>query len=68
MCYIYSLHLVLWRKEMATVNQLKCACPKCLCIVSTDTSIVKDGKYYCSQGCAEGHQTIQGCGHKGCDC
>lgn len=53
---------------MTTVNQMKCACPKCLCIVDTDKSVVKEGKYYCSQGCAEGHQTIQGCGHNGCGC
>ncbi|WP_443216652.1 hypothetical protein [Scytonema sp. HK-05] len=27
-----------------------------------------DGKYYCSQACAEGHKTMQGCGHTGCGC
>ncbi|WP_442935736.1 hypothetical protein [Nostoc sp.] len=25
-------------------------------------------KYYCSQGCAEGHKTIKGCSHTGCGC
>ncbi|NET00148.1 MAG: metallothionein [Sphaerospermopsis sp. SIO1G1] len=53
---------------MITINQMKCACPKCLCIVSVDNSIQKDGKYYCSLACAEEHKTISGCGHQGCSC
>ncbi|NDJ21769.1 metallothionein [Nostoc sp. B(2019)] len=53
---------------MTTVNQMKCACPTCLCIVSLEDAINKDSKYYCSEACAEGHQTIQGCGHEGCGC
>ncbi|MBD2419480.1 metallothionein [Anabaena cylindrica FACHB-243] len=53
---------------MTTVNQMKCACPSCLCVVSLESAILKDDKHYCSDGCAEGHQTIKGCGHNGCGC
>jgi metallothionein len=53
---------------MTTVTQMKCACESCLCIVSIESAITKDGKYYCSEACAEGHKTMQGCGHNGCGC
>ncbi|MBW4420877.1 MAG: metallothionein [Myxacorys californica WJT36-NPBG1] len=55
---------------MATATQMKCACEPCLCIVTPDDSATeKDGKYYCSQVCADGHPDGHGdCGHKGCNC
>ncbi|WP_460201436.1 metallothionein [Scytonema sp. NUACC21] len=55
---------------MTTVTQMKCACDTCLCIVgiSLEDVIIKGEKYYCSEGCAEGHKTIQGCSHSGCSC
>ncbi|MEA5513305.1 metallothionein [Nodularia sp. UHCC 0506] len=53
---------------MPTVTQMKCACPNCLCIISLENAINKEGKYYCSEGCAEGHETIKGCNHNGCGC
>ncbi|MDJ0697965.1 MAG: metallothionein [Mastigocoleus sp. MO_167.B18] len=53
---------------MTTVTQMKCACESCLCIVSLSDAVIKDSKAYCSQDCANGHPTGQGCGHKGCGC
>ncbi|MCU0526148.1 MAG: metallothionein [Elainella sp. Prado103] len=54
---------------MTTVTQMKCACESCLCIVSTADAVSKDGKYYCSQACADGHKDGQrGCAHSGCNC
>ncbi len=53
---------------MVTVTQLKCACEPCVCIVSTDTAVEQDGKYYCSDACADNHSNGEKCGHKGCDC
>lgn len=52
----------------ATVTQMKCACSSCLCIVNTNDAIQKDGKYYCSDACATGHQEGAGCSHDGCGC
>ena len=49
---------------MTTVTEMKCACPSCLCIVTLEDAISKEGKYYCS----EGHKTLKGCGHHGCEC
>jgi hypothetical protein len=53
---------------MATVTQMKCACPSCLCVVHIEDSIKKDDKSYCSEACAEGHKTMKGCAHTGCGC
>lgn len=54
---------------MTTVTQMKCACESCLCIVSTDSAVEKDEKFYCSDACANGHPDGRGdCGHKGCNC
>lgn len=53
---------------MTTVNQMKCACVSCLCIVSLSDAINKDGKPYCSNACANGHSEGEGCGHTGCSC
>jgi len=33
---------------MATVTQMKCACPSCLCIVSVEDAVMVDNKPYCS--------------------
>ncbi len=54
---------------MTTVTQMKCACEPCLCIVDTNQAIQKNGQYYCSEGCANGHSdNSTGCGHTGCSC
>lgn len=54
---------------MVNVAQMKCACNSCLCIVSPNNEVVqKNGKYYCSEACAENHPNGENCGHTGCDC
>ncbi|WP_460200518.1 metallothionein [Scytonema sp. NUACC21] len=53
---------------MTNVTQMKCACDSCLCIISIPDAVNKDGKYYCSEACAEGHTKTKGCGHSGCGC
>ncbi len=53
---------------MTTVTQMQCACKDCLCVVALESAVVKDGKHYCSDACANGHPDGAGCGHKGCDC
>jgi hypothetical protein len=53
---------------MTTVNQMKCACPDCLCIVNLNDAVMKDGKAYCGEACANGHPEGAGCGHTGCGC
>ena len=51
-----------------TVNQMKCACSSCVCIVNISDAIQKEGKYYCSDACAHGHPDGAGCSHHGCEC
>ena len=53
---------------MTTVTSMKCACETCLCIVSLEDAIAKNGKYYCCEACANGHVDEHNCGHKGCGC
>jgi metallothionein len=53
---------------MTTVTEIKCACPTCSCTVSLEQAIQRDSKYFCSEGCAEGHKTIKGCTNKACGC
>ena len=53
---------------MTTVTQMKCACEACLCVVSLEQAVQKEGKYYCSDACANGHENGSGCGHEGCGC
>ncbi|MDX1917587.1 MAG: metallothionein [Candidatus Caenarcaniphilales bacterium] len=51
------------------VTQVKCACPNCLCVVSTDQAVKgNDGRFYCSESCSQGHKTDKGCHHHGCKC
>ena len=61
---------------MTTVTSMKCACEKCLCVVSLEDAspgadlfeIAKNGKYYCCEACANGHPNHEGCGQQGCGC
>jgi len=47
---------------------VKCACPRCQCLVKPGTGVVRDGKLYCSQTCAYDctEQTCV-CVHAGCE-
>lgn len=53
---------------VTSVDLMKCACDKCLSIIRVENAINKDGKYYCSKACAEGHKTITGCAQTACGC
>ncbi|MBW4492306.1 metallothionein [Kamptonema formosum] len=53
---------------MSTVTQMKCACESCLCVVSLEDAVQKEGKYYCGEACANGHPQGESCGHHGCEC
>lgn len=53
---------------MVEVTSQKCACPDCVCIVSIEGAVKRDGKNYCSDICATGHEGNAGCGHAGCGC
>ncbi|WP_094676855.1 metallothionein [Hydrocoleum sp. CS-953] len=53
---------------MTTVTQMKCACESCLCIVSIESAVKKNGQNYCSEACANNHPDGAGCGHEGCEC
>lgn len=55
--------------KMTTVTQMKCACESCLCIISIENAVKKNGQNYCSEVCANGHPDgTTGCGHEGCGC
>jgi metallothionein len=54
--------------EMANVTSEKCACADCVCKVSAETAVKKDGRNYCSDACANGHAAGAGCDHAGCAC
>ncbi|MDY6936830.1 MAG: metallothionein [Cyanobacteriota bacterium] len=53
---------------MTTATQLKCACEPCKCVVSTDLAVMKDGKYYCGEACANGHSSGESCCEPNCSC
>ncbi|MEO0406972.1 MAG: metallothionein [Cyanobacteria bacterium P01_A01_bin.135] len=53
---------------MATATQVKCACGDCQCVVDTSTALEKDGQYYCSEACANGHQGGGTCRMSDCGC
>ncbi len=53
---------------MNTETITKCACADCNCEVTDGHHVVKDGKDYCSQACAEGHTSGEGCCQNSCHC
>jgi hypothetical protein len=57
MCYIV-ISTQKMDQFMTIVNQMKCAFYRCLCVVSLGNAIRKDAKYYCFNGCAEGHERL----------
>ena len=52
----------------ATMTQMKCACPSCLCIVNISDAVANNGQYYCCDACANGQPNCPGCTHDGCNC
>lgn len=50
------------------IDDMKCACSDCMCMVNADNAVTKDGKKFCCQECADGHAHHAGCEHQGCNC
>lgn len=53
---------------MGDAAKQQCDCPDCVCMVEKTTAIEKNGEYFCSDSCANGHTDGPGCGHTGCGC
>jgi len=53
---------------MSTTTHTQCACPDCKCEVSEGHHIISNGKDYCSEACAEGHKSGEGCCQNTCHC
>ncbi len=53
---------------MSTITKTKCACPDCKCEVREGHHVEKNGKEYCSQACADGHKSGEGCCNNTCHC
>ncbi|QSJ14722.1 metallothionein [Nostoc sp. UHCC 0702] len=51
-----------------TVNQVKCACGTCLCVISIEDAVMKDDKAYCCEACANGHTNGEACTQSVCGC
>ena len=51
-----------------TIEQVKCACADCVCIVGVDKGVKRDGRVYCNETCADHHKDGAGCHHAGCTC
>ncbi|MGD1936226.1 MAG: metallothionein [Cyanophyceae cyanobacterium] len=52
---------------MATVSGMVCACELCSCVVTAETAVAKNGQYYCTQACADGHpEGSEACAKPGC--
>lgn len=53
---------------MQDLQEKKCACQDCNCQLG-ETAVMKDGKGYCCQGCAEHHAHGEPCASAtGCEC
>ncbi|MGD1851062.1 MAG: metallothionein [Cyanophyceae cyanobacterium] len=53
---------------MKTASKVKCACVPCSCQVEVSTGVEKNGQYYCSDACADGHAGGGACSSSGCGC
>lgn len=50
------------------MNEERCACPACSCVVDAN-ALVRDGKAYCCPACAEGHPPgNEACREPDCHC
>lgn len=45
----------------ANVTEVKCACGTCVCVISIEGAVMKDGKAYCCEACANNHQNGEVC-------
>ncbi|MEL6495775.1 MAG: metallothionein [Cyanobacteria bacterium J06623_7] len=53
---------------MASASSIKCGCDRCSCEISLEKAVQKNGKYYCCDACANGHQNDASCKMSGCSC
>ena len=53
---------------MTPKSESACACPDCKCDVTPGHQVAKDGKDFCSEACANGHATGEGCCNNTCSC
>ncbi|TAG07611.1 MAG: metallothionein [Verrucomicrobia bacterium] len=53
---------------MSTITQTKCACTDCECEVREGHHVAKNDKDYCSEACADGHPSGEGCCENSCHC
>ena len=53
---------------MNTTTESACACPDCKCQVTPGHHVAKDGKDFCSEACASGHTSGDGCCNNTCTC
>ena len=51
-----------------TIEQVKCACTDCVCVVNVERGVERDGRIYCGDVCADHHKSEVGCRHAGCTC
>ncbi|MDF0732157.1 metallothionein [Pseudomonas entomophila] len=49
------------------MNEQRCACPQCGCRVDA-SAVVREGKLYCCEACANGHRNGEPCQRGQCKC
>lgn len=49
------------------MNEQRCACNHCSCTVGDD-ALMREGKAYCCEACANGHQEGEPCRMGDCKC
>ena len=50
------------------VDRVKCACSDCVCVVDVEKSVKREERIFCSDTCADHHDSGSGCEHAGCTC
>lgn len=49
-------------------NTDECACPDCHCEIRDGHDVLKNDLHYCSEACADGHASGEGCCNDTCHC
>lgn len=49
------------------MNEQRCACPECSCVVDQNASM-QGGQAYCCEACASGHKNGEPCRMSDCNC
>lgn len=53
---------------MSALTIEKCACPNCACSASPEKPLEHNGKFWCSEACADLHPGGAPCPNKECQC